>query len=359
VTALGVLPVAAAQTWIRSRSAEPVPPRWGWIGVWVIVALAVCVAELPAFQRQGDARIAVHEDVLVHLRTIFAIAARYLWMAVSAANVATLQEPPPATSWLDPWWLTGLVATLALGLRTVRAFLRGEEEACLWLFAAAAFAPVSQIFPFIFPVADHYLYPILPGLLGGGLLALQPLWRRVRPGRAGADGVTMAAVALLLVIFGVRAHDRAAVFSNEESFLRDSAAAYPVGMSASLLRGRQAALDGDAATAAAAYRRAVDLGYSDLGALFRDPTFARVLQTPVFQETVRYLAKTEIDRLSRHEKPEQTELLRLSLAYEVQGDLDAALDAAERAAEADGPFSEAARNRRDLMRRVTARRATP
>jgi hypothetical protein len=280
-------------------------------------------------------------------------------MAVSAANVATLQEPPPATSWLDPWWLTGLVATLALGLRTVRAFLRGEEEACLWLFAAAAFAPVSQIFPFIFPVADHYLYPILPGLLGGGLLALQPLWRRVRPGRAGADGVTMAAVALLLVIFGVRAHDRAAVFSNEESFLRDSAAAYPVGMSASLLRGRQAALDGDAATAAAAYRRAVDLGYSDLGALFRDPTFARVLQAPVFQETVRYLAKTEIDRLSRHEKPEQTELLRLSLAYEVQGDLDAALDAAERAAEADGPFSEAARNRRDLMRRVTARRATP
>ena len=49
--------------------------------------------------------------------------------------------------------------------------VRRREEGAWWLCAAVGFAPVSQFFPFEFPIGDRYLYFILPGLFGGVTLA--------------------------------------------------------------------------------------------------------------------------------------------------------------------------------------------
>ena len=68
-----------------------------------------------------------------------------------------------------------LVALRAAGRRRARrrarwrTLARRELEAAFWVAAAASFAPVSQVFPFLNPVADRYLYCILPGLIGGAL----------------------------------------------------------------------------------------------------------------------------------------------------------------------------------------------
>lgn len=358
VTALGILPVVALQSWIRSRGEHPVPPRWGWIGAWVGIAVAIGIAELAAFQRQGDPRLLIHEDPIVHLRTIFAIAARYLWMSVSAANVAALAEPPAAESWLDPWWLAGLFGLLAIGVRMVQTSLRGDEEACMWLFAAAAFGPVSQVFPFVFPMADHYLYPILPGLIGAVILALLPAWRWLAERHGAAvSRATWAGALVFVAVFAVQSHARAPVYVDNVSLMRDAALAYPNGMSAQLLRAHRAADEGNAAASAAAFRKAVDLGFSDLRMILQHPQLKPLLPHPDFQSMLRYLAQTDIDRLSQHEDPEQSELLTLSLAHEVQGDLRKAIEITERAVAAGGPHDEEARKRLDLLRRAQARRS--
>jgi hypothetical protein len=359
VTALGVLPVVALQSWIRSRSEASTPPRWGWIAVWLAIALVISVPEMAAFQRQSDVRILVHEDPLVHLRTIFAIAARYLWMAATGTGMAAFHEPPPAESWLDPWWLAGLVALVVIGVRILQTLVRGDEEACLWMFAAAAFGPVSQVFPFIFPMGDRYLYPILPGLIGALLLAVRPAFARTSA-RLRPDLLPRAALGLALtvaVVFAARSHARAPVFVDNLSLMQDAALAYPEGMQAYLLRGQRAAGEGDAVAAAGAFRKAIDLGFSDLQALLVNPQLQPILRTPAFRETLRHLATTDIERLAMHEDAEQSELLRLSLAYEVRGELDAAVAAAERAAAADGPFNKEARARLDLLRKERARPA--
>ncbi|MBW2315394.1 MAG: hypothetical protein JRH10_14520 [Deltaproteobacteria bacterium] len=352
VTALGVLPVVAVQAWIRSRNDPPSAPRWGWLAGWVVIAIAISIPEMAAFQRQSDVRIVIDEDPIVHGRTIFAIAARYLWMAATGLGVATFHEPPVAGSWLDPWWLAGLAALVAIGARSVERLLRNSEEACLWVFAAAAFGPVSQIFPFIFPMGDRYLYPILPGLIGALLLAFRPAWDWLGA-RVGGETLRRAGAAAALtlaVFFGATSHARAPVFAGDMAMLLDAAKAYPDGMMAHILRGHQAARTGDANGAARAFGRAVDLGFSDLNALLAHPELRRVAGTPVFREQVLLkLADLDIQRLAGMEAPDQSELLVLARAYEIRGDFDEALEALERAQDAPGAFdAQVERRLRDL-----------
>ena len=106
----------------------------------------------------------------MRVRSIPAFAARYLVMASTSLGVAAFQEPPPALSWLDPWWLGGAVALAALAWRFAVVARARRPEAAFWLWAAVSYAPVCQIFPFVYPLGDRYLYFILPGLLGGVLL---------------------------------------------------------------------------------------------------------------------------------------------------------------------------------------------
>jgi hypothetical protein len=358
VTALGVLPVVAAQSWIRSRREPAASPHWGWIGVWVGVAVLVSVPEMAAFQRQSDPRLLIHDDLWVHGRTIFAIAARYLWMALTGLGVSTFHEPPAAESWLDPWWLAGLVALVAIGVRTVQTLIRGDEEACMWLFAAAAFAPVSQIFPFVFPMGDRYLYPILPGLVGAVLLALRPAWRAAGDAlaeRGAAELLPRVAATLTLAwiaFFAVQSVQRAPVFASNRAMMVDAARHYPDGMQANLLRGHRAAAEGNVRAAAESFRRAIDLGFSDLGMLLTHPDTARIRNTPEFSAVLRHLARLDVQRLGAHEDPEASELIALGIAYEVLGQNDRAIASFEAAAAQPGPLQETARGHVERLERA-------
>jgi hypothetical protein len=362
VTAVFALPVALVQTWVRSSSGEGARWRWAWLGVWGIVLLIVMVPEMSAFRRQDDVRILIHEDPLVHARTIVAIAMRYLAMALAGYGVSTFHEPPPAVSVLDPWWLGGLASLALLAWRMISSLRRRDEEATYWVFAAASFAPVSQIFPFIFPMGDRYLYAILPGLIGGVLLAGRPalawlgsalsaLQGHRQGGRSPASSVAALAACAWVAVFAVQSHARAGVFESMTTMMTDSAMHYPDGMQAHLLRGHRAAREGDARAAARAFQRAIDLGFSDLAALLENPELAALRGQPVFRQVLRNLATRDIARLIQHEDPEQSELLRLGLAYWVRGERGDAIRSLERGLEQEGPFEQDIRDLLQAFRR--------
>jgi hypothetical protein len=355
ITAIAVLPAAAVQAWIRSRN-DGTPTNWAWLGVWLAFLAVVSVPEFTAFQRQADTRIVIHEDMLVHARTVVAIAGRYLAMAATGWGVSTFHEPEPAMSLADPWWLAGLVALGALAARGVWALRNRREEAVYWVLAAAGFAPVSQIFPFIFPMGDRYLYPILPGLIGGVFLALRPaaawLWQRaaIWGGNDGRRAAVALGAGLVILVLATTSRERAPVFASHDAMSMDAALNYPDGLQAALLRARQAVRMGDAPAAAAAYRRAVELGYSDLASLTGNPALARVSGHPDFQAMLRDFADRDIARLSRHEHPEQSELMRLALAHVVRDEPATALELLERALELEGPFAEEIREQIRVLR---------
>src|SRR4030095_15612344 len=96
--------------------------------------------------------------------------ARYLWMSATSLGVAAFHEPAPSTA-TDPLWIAGALAVAAIAARSVVALRRRSAELAFWVWAGASFFPISQLFPFLYPMADRYLYFILPGLLGGALFA--------------------------------------------------------------------------------------------------------------------------------------------------------------------------------------------
>ncbi len=354
ITAVFALPVLAAQAWARARSGEE-PPRWGWVAAWCGVFAAVAGPEMVAFQRQADPRLEIHPDPVVHARTIVGYGARYLWMSATGSGVSNFHEPEPAVSWLDPWWLAGLVAGVVLAWRTVVTLVRGEKEAAFWVLAAASFAPVSQIFPFVYPLADRYLYSILPGLIGGVLLAgaalLERLERSPLPGLPALGGRARepllrgvgVAAGVLVVVLAVRTHARSPVFASNLGMMQDAALHYPEGMQAQLLKGQEAARRGHDARAVAAFGRAVELGFADLAALLENPQLARLRARPDFQAVLLDLARRDVERLGPQEEPTQAELRQLALAYVVRDQRAEAIRSLERALAMPG-------NRNDQIR---------
>jgi tetratricopeptide (TPR) repeat protein len=287
---------------------------------------------------------------------VVAIAMRYLAMAGTSWGVSMFHEPDAATSWADPWWLAGLAALILLGWRMALTLWRREEEAAFWVLAAASFAPVSQVFPFIYPMGDRYLYPILPGLIGGLLLAARApaAWLQARAGeRAGTLRIAAGALAVvLLVTFAVRSERRAPVFRTNLATMIDAALNYPQGLQAALLRGHRAAVEGDGPAAARAFGRAIDLGFSDLQALLVNPSLATVRDHPEFQQVLRDMAAHDIARLETRESPGQSELMALGLAHRVRGEREAAIRAYERALASEGPFGASIRRELSALRRA-------
>jgi len=352
--------------WLRTRRTEagsaelqPSPWRWGWIAVWAVILLLFAVAEFAAFSQTAGRAGPLYEDLGVRYRSVFANALRYLVLASTSRGLSTFQEPAPAESFLDPWFLGSLVVLALLGWRTLVVLRRRSVEAVFWLWSVVSFAPVCGVIPLPYPMADRYLYYMLPGLIGGLLFAGPELVSRV----AGALGRGIEpklwlglklATALLILVFAMRSFDRAYVWRAPFFVMADAEKNYPQGTAAKTRQATRAALVGDADTAVAALRAAYARGYNRLDHLL-GPQYNRIQDDAAFMALKREMAREWVDRVEVRPSPSQVELRAAAQGYVVLGQLDAAVRAIERALEVGGPVDEEILHR-DLERMERALR---
>jgi hypothetical protein len=330
------LPVAALLDWTREDR-----PRWGWLALWAAMFAGYAVAEFATHQRTGAAEARLHDTPLVLLRTVAALSARYLVMAATSVGVSAFQEPEPATSPLDPWWLGSLVLLGLLGWRVVVVARRRDVEIAYWAWAVASFAPVSQIFPFLYPMADRYLYFILPGLLGGALLAIREGLERLpapaAPRRVQLERAAVALGVVAVLLFAARSHQRAAIWRSGAALNADAALHYPDGILANVLRAKGAALVGDADGAVEGLRRASERGYNRFEQVEADPAWDGVRTHPGFRSVVDEMAASWIESGRHKPNPTQIELRAIGHAHIARREHEQALRVLERALALGGP----------------------
>lgn len=345
-SAATALPWAAALCWARRGPRR----EWAWLGVWLLLLALFAVPELAAHRSGGGVEVAAFSDLRVHVQTIGAIGARYLVMAATSIGISAFQEPDPVFSSTDPWWIAGMIAGLLFAWRTVVSLRARSEEAAYWLAAGASYLPISQVSPFLHPMADRYLYFILPGLIGGTLLAAQTLRSRwlaapgaARTGRraAAARWTTRVAIASSLVaIFGfsLRSHARAPLWRQEILLIRDSAAHFPQGGTASYWRAVVAANRGDVETTVFELRKALDRGLGFVRNFTSDPAFIRIRGHPSFHQLIDDAALQWIAHAQSHQLQTQPWLRSVATAYRVRGEYDQAIEYFERSARVGGPL---------------------
>jgi protein O-mannosyl-transferase len=367
------LPAVAALTWLRRRRGLGHPGELRWLLVWLVSSIAIGLPQLQATTRIGVVELSAFQDGWVQLRSMAAIAVRYLVMAASGVGVSAFQEPAPALSWLDPWWLAALPLCAVIGARVWWTLRRGSDEAVFWVAAAAAYAPVSQWWPFQHAVADRYLYFVLPGLIGAGALWLQAGGQALAARRHGSlRRVQWVGAALALGLaagFALQAAQRAALWRNETLLLLDAARHDPDGISAHYLRACSAAQAGDAPQAAAELHAAATRGLDRFASVRDDPALAPIREEPAFREVIREMAGRYIAVARRRGYDTQPELRMLGLAHLEREELDAAVRAFEASLAAGGPWDvvvraelASARARRAARRpsdRARAMRAAP
>jgi tetratricopeptide (TPR) repeat protein len=368
---LFALPTAAAMVWarhVRARQSGEDGARGEvrWLIAWLAITLIYAIPQYGAFAHLGAVEVAAYGDPWVQLRTIAAVGMRYLVMAATGYGVSAFQEPSPALSWLDPWWLAALASGVLLGWRTLATLRRGSPEASFWVAAAAAFAPVSQIFPFLNPVADRYLYFILPGLIGGALLWGQDLVARAsrhgaasRTRRAAVRRVATALAAAILVVFGLKSVERAALWRNETLLLLDAARHYPEGVTAYFMHARRAAQAGDARSAVAALDIAIGRGLDRFAAVRDDPGLAPIRDDPGFRQLIREMAGRWIERAHERGYHTQPELRMLGLAHRERGEYAEAIAAFRAALRVGGPQDDIVRAELLETRRAAAAGGAP
>jgi hypothetical protein len=359
------LPVVA----VCSVCAPPDDPRWRqrrkWIGLWVAIALLWLPLQFAAFEHTGQVENP-YPDLGVHLRSVAAYGARYLVMAASGQGLSTFHQPEAAQAWLDPWWLVSLGVGSLLAWRWLWALAARRPEAIFWTWAAAGWMPISQLFPFLFPVADRYLYFILPGLLGGGFLAASDLAGRIADRGSGTGTMKLRAlsrasglgVAVVALAFAAQARGRAAVWSSATSVEADAAAHYPEGIYAHLLRMRHLGRAGDASGTAHEIRALASQGWLRFMELQRDPALARVRDAPAVQAALCEVA-TEWIEGSRKYRPTRGFLRARAAAHQVRGEFPEAVAALESALAIEGPMTPQLRRELDLARQVASRPDRP
>ena len=327
------LPVAALFDWLRTGRV-----RWRWIASWAAVFAVYAVVEIASHERNQGGAPPRDDAPAVWLRTVVAIAMRYLVMAATSWGVSAFHETEPARRLIDPWFLAGLVALAGLGWRLALTLRRRSQEAVFWIWALVAFAPVSQIFPFLYPMADRYLYFMLPGLIGASLFAARDAAERLPEPRRRAAGIAAALlVAALAVFFALRSAERAAIWRSAASLVADAAAHYPEGVSANLLRAKRAALIGDVGEVVAALRAAARRGYTLFEPLETDPAFAGLRHHPEFRAVISEIAAGWIVRGRAREDPTQQELQMIGHAHFARGEKAEAIAVLRRALAKGGP----------------------
>ena len=379
ISAAFALPAAASMLWCLPGD-DSASDRRGRVGLGLFV-LSFCIVAWPVWQAiRGISLEGAYPqpDAFAQLRAMVAVGGRYLVMAASALNVSAFAKPAMDVSMTDPWWLFGAVSLAGLAARWLVVLRARDPEAIHWTIAAASFLPVSQIVPLPYPIADHYLYAILPGLIGGSVLALRgPLerleraaalrerektaarwrgsgWMPERPVHA----LVVAIVVLVCGVFAFRSHDRAHIWKSAYSASLDAAEHYPDGLEAHLIAAFHFAQQRDAVASAAELRLAYERGYRLFGSILENPAYQAVRAHPAFDAVIRDMAGWWIRRAREVEHPTQLELLTFANAHYVRGELDASIRLLERAAAVGGPSQETvldALDRRQLERRLRDR----
>jgi len=339
-SALFALPMAAASTLVGGFATGA--RSWRWLGVWLLLFALYAVPQFGSFQTMGAVDVPAYGDPWVQLRSVAAIGTRYLAMAFTSWGVSAFQELDPAVSPFDPWWLAAFPLAACVVWRLVVAFRRRSDEAAYWVAAAAAFAPVSQIFPFHVSTADRYLYFILPGLIGVTLFALADLRDRLGLGAGSTRAACVLATALCLV-FAVHSAARARLWSNQTLLYLDAVRHYPDGATAAFFEARRAAQQGDVSAAVAALRRASAKGIDRFMALQADPGLAPVRETEEFQALIREMAGRWIERAGARPNPTAPELRVMAHAHIARGEFAEAEALLERALALGGPLEDAVR----------------
>jgi len=339
-TAGFALAAAAAWAFVRYRRGESdlrkeLPALLCWTTVFALFA----VAEFVAFQQATSYVKPIHADLLVRLSSSVAIFGHYLAMGTVSFGVSAFHSPPPVLSPWDPWFVIGAAGLVVIAGRAVLTLVRSREEAGFWIWALAAFVPVAQIFPFPFPMADRYLYPMLPGLMGGAVLALVPLRRLLPPTQLPlARVIGLVALVGVTAAFGVRSHARARLFARPILLEAEAARNYPDGIHGYLNRARRAVQQGQHDLAVVALRGAAESGFQDVDLLMTDAGFVPLHGDSGFQRVVNDIARRWIARLESSEQPTQSELHTLAVLNRLVGADARALDAARRGLEMGGPF---------------------
>jgi hypothetical protein len=335
------LPFAALREWTRAREATASARHRGHLVAWLVIFAAFAVTQLAAFRHAHVGVSVPSEDPGVRLWTTAAIGARYLAMAATSYGVAAFHELPPVTSPRDPWVLAAFAATALLGGRALFALARRREEAAWWIWAAGSFVPVAQVFPFLYPMADRYLYFILPGLIGGALLCGGDLLARLpAPWRAHAARAAAALGAAGCLALAVHAGQRAALWGTTSRLLADTVVHYPEGATAHWYRARRAANERDPEGALAALRVATRDPRRGIADVMQDPAFGPLHGLPGFKALMRELATRRIDSLERAPNLTEADLMSLGQAYMLRGEYARAIDALERARARGGAYGE-------------------
>ena len=372
ISAFYALPVAAVLLWTGTAGLGGDRRRWKWLGVWCLLFALYAIPQFFTFARTGAFGGGLSETGWVGIRSIAAIGLRYLAMAVSSYGVSAFHEPEPASSPFDPWWLGACVAGALLTWRLVLTLRRSSPESAFWIWAAVSWAPISQIFPFLYPMGDRYLYFILPGLVGGALLAGQESWERLRArllergwGARNERRVARAALAfgvLMIVSIAYLSTGRAGIWKSDLTLIMDAASHYPDGLNANLLKARSAAQRGDALAAVYSLRRASERGFDRFQILLSDPGLGRVRETPAFQALIHDIAGIWLERSLAKAGSTPGDFRNRGLAHLVRSEYEEAMRSYETALELGSKEVEAIRSelsRARLKRRIELRqRAT-
>jgi len=348
-TAAVVLPVAALLAWTQRESvAKP------WWLAWGLIFVLFAIVEFTVHQRSGAAEAILYDTPLALVMTVFGLAMRYLVMGATSLGVSAFHEPEPIRSLLDLWWLCSLPVLAALGWRLVVVWRRRQPEVAYWVWALVSFGPISQIFPFLYPLADRYLYFILPGLIGGALLMLAECFDRLVPDvdrRRVFDLGAVVAGVVLCSAMAAHSHQRAAIWRYSATVIADAARHYPDGVSANLIRANKAGSVGDAAGAAEALRAAAARGFNRFEMIFSEPRFDPVRQHPTFRAVVDEMALGWITKVAARQSPTQSEVRSAAHAHIARREYADARRMLQRALEQGGAYD--AQIRDDLQQLST------
>ncbi len=340
-----VLAAAIVFEWLR----QPAPGktrRTRWLIVWAGLLALYGVVEIGAFQSAGgesQASLPLFQRALL----IVAIVGRYLWITTTSLGVSAFHQPAPPGSLLDPFLLLGFVALLGMASVCVLALVR-RHRAASWLgLAAASYAPVAQLFPFRYPMADRYLYFVIAGLLGALVVSFGPqLARGIAALRARrfADAPGAAAAALLALVlaggYAAHAHARAQIWNSATSLYEDAVAHYPDGILGQLYRARRAVALGQYDEAADAIERSHELGSDEVLAYMTDPELAPLRGYPRYEELLQQMARGWLDVWENApNKPPGFGAFEAVFYYILLGDLDRAEALLEEAENVPGAIS--------------------